>query len=508
MEETKTKANAKSSTSGDREIPSIDPSDHASSCSLIISPSAPVVLQQRHYIRTTPTINVSCSETTAGQDEKRTAMISADRSGHPSEATARSFPVDPQTVESTFEPGNRASSSMQVPFSASVIQPPIQFPSGSSSYASMTPPPRNMISSVTYGVSRVLHYNPYLPPDQNPNTTLATESASFNQAVEDTPKKIFSLGNQEVERSDEASQQASSSLSLEPSSSSMLPPQSQNSSSSLTSTISTISTESNVNIITLFEGKKSNLTSATNSTCSGQATVTNTTPAKNPQPVHKKNKKLTDEQLKALQEKFDHDKYCWQGRKKVIAEENNLSEMQVENWFRYNRRKSNKLGEEKTSQNPETNKDVSDETERSYRASTRSSVPETSPQVQLTLSSWWLVGSDFVIRDVTTITTFFRWLVTPDFVIRDVTTITTFFRWLVGSDFVIRDFNTSTIFVRWLVGSDFVIRDFTTITTFFRWLVGSDFVIRDFTTITTFFRWLVGSNFVIRDFTTITTFFR
>ena len=59
----------------------------------------------------------------------------------------------------------------------------MQYPSGSSSYASMTPPPRNMISSVTYGVSRVLHHNPYMPPDQNPNTTPATESASFNQAV-------------------------------------------------------------------------------------------------------------------------------------------------------------------------------------------------------------------------------------------------------------------------------------------------------------------------------------
>ncbi|CAK8680983.1 unnamed protein product [Clavelina lepadiformis] len=379
MEQTKTKENTKSSTSEDREIPSIDPSDHASSSSLFISPSAPVVSQQSHYILATPTINVSCSEATAEREEKRTAMISADE--HASEAMARSFPLDPQTVESTIEPGNRASSSLPVTISASVIPPLMQYLSGSSSYASMTPPPRNMIGSVTYGVSRVLRHNPHMPPDQNPNTTPATES-------EDTSKKIFSLGNQEVERSDETSQQASSSLSLETSSSSVLRPQSKNYSSSLTSTISTISTGRNVNIIPLFEGKKSNLTSATNSTCSGQATATNTTPAKNPQPVHKKNKKLTDEQLKALQEKFDHDKYCWQGRKKVIAEENNLSEMQVENWFRYNRRKSKKLGEGKTSQNPETNKDVSDETERSYKASTGSSVPETSPQVQLTLSSW------------------------------------------------------------------------------------------------------------------------
>ncbi|CAK8680980.1 unnamed protein product [Clavelina lepadiformis] len=312
MEKTKIKPSGKTSSSEDRNIPSIDPSDHASSSSLLVSQSA------------------------QGLEKNPTNLLSEERSGHASENTAGSFPMDPQTVESTIEPGNRASSSLPGLFSASVFPSLIPFrpgPSLAPRYASMMPPLRNVGSDVTYievinGVSRVLHYNPHMPPDQFPYTTPATES-------DHTQQKSCSLGNQEVERSDETSQQASSSLSLEPSSSSKLPPQSQNSSLSLTSTISIISAESNVEVISPFsEGQTSTLTAATNSTISYQATVTNNNPGT------------------AVRQKS----------------------------FRTNS-KSDSV-DRKTSPSPEKNREVFDESEQSERDSTGSSVSAISPQLK------------------------------------------------------------------------------------------------------------------------------
>ncbi|XP_076813785.1 uncharacterized protein LOC143460237 isoform X3 [Clavelina lepadiformis] len=212
MEETRNEASGENKLFEDKETPTIGPSDHASSSSLFISPAAPELLQQPHSIRASPTINWSSSETATRRDRKPTATISAERSGHSSEATARSFPMDPQGVESTIEPSDRASSSAPVPWSDSTLPP---------YYELMTSPLQNVGSDVTYfeeidGDGRVSKHNPYLPPNQFPYITPATENASFNQSVE---------------------------------------------------------------VISPFsEGQTSTLTAATNSACSGQATVTNTTP--------------------------------------------------------------------------------------------------------------------------------------------------------------------------------------------------------------------------------------
>ncbi|CAK8680984.1 unnamed protein product [Clavelina lepadiformis] len=175
MEETRNEASGENKLFEDRETRSIDPSDHASSSSLFISPAAPVLLQQPHYIRASPTINWSCSETETRRDGNLTATISAERSGHFSEATARSFPLDPQTIESTMEPSERASSSLPVLWPDPSLIPP---------YVSMMP----SLPNVTYveeidGDGRVSNRNPHMPLDQFPYTTPATESASFNQAV-------------------------------------------------------------------------------------------------------------------------------------------------------------------------------------------------------------------------------------------------------------------------------------------------------------------------------------
>ncbi|XP_076814807.1 uncharacterized protein LOC143460980 isoform X3 [Clavelina lepadiformis] len=91
-EETKTKASGESKLSEDREIPSIYPRDRMWSSTLLASPSA------------------------QEEDGNPKATISAERTGHPSEATAGSFPMDPQTVESTIEPSDRTSSFVPVPW--------------------------------------------------------------------------------------------------------------------------------------------------------------------------------------------------------------------------------------------------------------------------------------------------------------------------------------------------------------------------------------------------------
>ncbi|CAK8680977.1 unnamed protein product [Clavelina lepadiformis] len=328
MEQTKMKASGKSSSSEDREIPSIDPS--ASTSSFLESPSAPVVLPQPTSIRASPTINVSSNETTAGQDGKPTATISEDRSGHPSEATARSFQLDPQTVESTIDPGNRASSSLPVPLPHPLLAP---------NYALMMLSLRNLCNIVTYievidGVSRVLHHNPHMPPDQFPYTTPATESVSFNQAV----VSEFLLGT----IASISQENTTPSLSLASLFPSMIPPQARSYSSNRTSTINITSTESNVQVIPPLESQISTSTAATNSAIWDQATDKNTTPEKR-QPGPRSRSKFTDFQLNILEAAYARNKSLYRGRKQLIAEEADLTEPQVQAWFNNKRQRESKL---------------------------------------------------------------------------------------------------------------------------------------------------------------------
>ncbi|CAK8680985.1 unnamed protein product [Clavelina lepadiformis] len=322
MEETRNEASGENKLFEDRETRSIDPSDHASSSSLFISPAAPVLLQQPHYIRASPTINWSCSETETRRDGNLTATISAERSGHFSEATARSFPLDPQTIESTMEPSERASSSLPVLWPDPSLAPP---------YVSMMP----SLPNVTYveeidGDGRVSNHNPHMPPDQFPYTTPATESASFNQAVE------------------------------------VIPP--------------------------FSEGQTSTLTSATNSAISDEATVTNTTPAKKRKQLCRKPRtKFTPEQLDILQRELKLNTALSKQRKKEIARKTNLPEETVQKWFNNNRHKMNvKMNE--NARNPCNKQEVFDES--SQQASSSSSVlpstshehdTEVSPQAEIVI---------------------------------------------------------------------------------------------------------------------------
>ncbi|XP_076813471.1 uncharacterized protein LOC143460005 isoform X2 [Clavelina lepadiformis] len=303
------KASGKSSSSEDRELPSIDTSDQSSSSSLLESSAAPVVLQQPTSKSLTPTVHVSSSETTAGQDEKPTATLSEDRSGPSSEATARNFPLDPQTVESTMEPGNRASSSLPVSLPHPLLAP---------NYALMMLTLRNLSNIVTYievidGVSRVLHHNPHMPPDQFPYTTPATERENT------TP-----------------------SLSLASLFPSMIPPQARSYSSNRTSTINVTSTESNVQVIPPLESQISTSTAATNSAIWDQATDKNTTPEKR-QPGPRSRSKFTDFQVNILEAAYARNKSLYRGRKQVIAEEADLTEPQVQAWFNNKRQRESKL---------------------------------------------------------------------------------------------------------------------------------------------------------------------
>ncbi|XP_076813469.1 uncharacterized protein LOC143460005 isoform X1 [Clavelina lepadiformis] len=324
------KASGKSSSSEDRELPSIDTSDQSSSSSLLESSAAPVVLQQPTSKSLTPTVHVSSSETTAGQDEKPTATLSEDRSGPSSEATARNFPLDPQTVESTMEPGNRASSSLPVSLPHPLLAP---------NYALMMLTLRNLSNIVTYievidGVSRVLHHNPHMPPDQFPYTTPATERVSVNQAVVNE----FILGTI-VSISQENTTPSLSLASLFPS---MIPPQARSYSSNRTSTINVTSTESNVQVIPPLESQISTSTAATNSAIWDQATDKNTTPEKR-QPGPRSRSKFTDFQVNILEAAYARNKSLYRGRKQVIAEEADLTEPQVQAWFNNKRQRESKL---------------------------------------------------------------------------------------------------------------------------------------------------------------------
>ncbi|XP_076814806.1 uncharacterized protein LOC143460980 isoform X2 [Clavelina lepadiformis] len=253
-EETKTKASGESKLSEDREIPSIYPRDRMWSSTLLASPSA------------------------QEEDGNPKATISAERTGHPSEATAGSFPMDPQTVESTIEPSDRTSSFVPVPWPDPSLAP---------LYELMTSPLQNVGFNVTYfeeidGDGRVSNHNPYLPPNQFPYITPATESASFNQAVE------------------------------------VIPP--------------------------FSEGQTSTLTSATNSAFSDEATVTNNNPAKKRKQVWRKPKtKFTPEQLATLQKEFNLNPALSKQRKKEIALRTKLTEEIVQTWFGNNRKKMKKM---------------------------------------------------------------------------------------------------------------------------------------------------------------------
>ncbi|XP_076813398.1 uncharacterized protein LOC143459958 isoform X1 [Clavelina lepadiformis] len=362
MEKQKNKLCEKSSLSEGRKISFIDPSDLASSSPILVSSAASVVLQQPLSVSSTPKINVSFSETTAvsewsssrlsgsfnnisyqRRDGKPKATISTDRIGHYSEATARSFSLARLKNKTVIEPGDRPLSFLPFPFSVPMFLPRIPLPPSSilaPNYASVMPPLPNLTSNVTYievidGVSKVLRHNPYLPPDHTPNVLPSAES-------EVVPKKACLLGNQEVEHSLEASQQATSSLSLASLFPSMIPPQAQSYSSNRTSTISITSTESNVEVITrIGEGQTKTLTSATNSL--GQATFSNSTPAQKLQSLAKLTHKFSKDQLDILRKEFDMDQCLWFGRKGKIAIKVNLTPKQVKSWFEYQRRKLKKV---------------------------------------------------------------------------------------------------------------------------------------------------------------------
>ncbi|XP_076813784.1 uncharacterized protein LOC143460237 isoform X2 [Clavelina lepadiformis] len=277
MEETRNEASGENKLFEDKETPTIGPSDHASSSSLFISPAAPELLQQPHSIRASPTINWSSSETATRRDRKPTATISAERSGHSSEATARSFPMDPQGVESTIEPSDRASSSAPVPWSDSTLPP---------YYELMTSPLQNEVISP------------------------------------------FS------------------------------------------------------------EGQTSTLTAATNSACSGQATVTNTTPAKRRKQVWRKSRA----QLEILRKELKLNPALSKQRKAEIALKTELPEKTVQTWFNTNRHKM-KVKMNENTRNPSNQQEVFHKS--GQQASSSSSVlpstshehdTEVSPQAEIVIN--------------------------------------------------------------------------------------------------------------------------